>query len=510
MEELLKKCIPGCDLVSYKYWGSYWSGQDPDVLAADLESTIARAVENKSVPCLYLVGHSYGALLLRRAILNDMEKEEKARWHRRVNGAILLGGANRGFLPYNVLWKSAAAVARLFQFLPSPWAMGQLALKGLRGSNWVTVLRMTWIKRRDTVPFTVQIRGTKDSLVGPHDSLDVTLSPKSAELVITGVGHKDLALLNRNNLAAVSTPLEKTITAAREAIDAGKATPEPSHSQPHHVVFLIHGIRDFAEWHEDLAETIRKVAYGNLQTVEVEPISYGYFSALQFLIPLARRRCARAFLDRYVQCYARKPEARFSVVAHSNGTFALTCAMEQNQAVEISRILLAGSVLYRKFNWSRLLGERSEKTRVRNECATQDWPVGAICWFLRMVYWRRLGTSGVYGFKGSFVNSSNVTFLINNWRAGGHSVALNARYHEEIAKFLLPSDKDPALSAEPAAGTALPISKLLWVFRVILLIIVGVLGYLYFKVATACLAAWLTVVLSATVTVLSLIFLLIV
>jgi hypothetical protein len=425
-------------------------------------------------------------------------------WQSLVERVILLGGANRGFLPYNATWKIAASVAQLFQLLPSPLAMGQLALKGLRGSNWVTNLRMAWLRRREKVPFTVQIRATKDSLVGPHDSLDVTRSSNSKELDIAGVGHKDLALLNKDNLKVVEPKLKEKLAEALQANVAGeKPPPQPT---PHHIMFLIHGIRDFAEWHEDLTETIKQVATAEGRTAEGESISYGYFSALQFLIPLARRRCARAFLDRYVQCFARNPDAVFSAVAHSNGTFALTWAMRQNPFVRLRYIFLAGSVLYRKFDWQRLY---IEGIKVRNECATLDWPVGALCWFLRMVYWRRLGTSGVYGFKGSFVHPHAEGFLRNNLRAGGHSTALNARRHEEIARFLL-TGKEMSDSAELSRGEAFWSGIGLWVFRVVIVLIVGVFSYLYFKIVAASLATWITVVFSAGVTVLLLIVLLIV
>ena len=474
------------------------------VLAARLEQEIAQMVQVNGITKLYLVGHSYGALLLRRAILINMGLTATSPWQNIVARVLLLGGANRGFLPYNAKWKIGALIAWPFQLLPSPWAVGQLALKGLRGSNWVTNLRMAWLKERDKVPFTVQIRGMKDSIVGPHDSLDVSRSPKSKELVIDDVGHKDLALLNKENLEIVKPKLAKKII---EALQATVAAEDPLQGDvPHHVVFLVHGIRDFAEWHEDLAETIRQVARQLAppeRTVDVEPISYGYFSVLQFLIPMSRRRCARTFLDRYVQCYARNPGAIFSAVAHSNGTFALTWAMKKNRFVRLKHIFIAGSVLYRKFNWQNL---HVEGMKVLNECAALDWPVGAICWFLRMIYLRRLGTSGVYGFVGPFVHPDG--FVRNNVRGGGHSDALNARRHEEIARFVL-------TGAEMSTSAGLRGKRFrnwvgLWAFRFVVVFIFAAFVYLYSIVAAAALATWPTVALSAGVTVLLLIVLLII
>jgi hypothetical protein len=58
---------------------------------------------------------------------------------------------------------------------------------------------MQWVKmsvdKSDKLPFTVQIRGTQDKLVGPNDSRDVSVAHNSLELIVDGVGHRDLALL---------------------------------------------------------------------------------------------------------------------------------------------------------------------------------------------------------------------------------------------------------------------------------------------------------------------------
>lgn len=505
IEAMLKESIPDCELFMFRYWGSYWSGQNPDALAARLEQEIAHEVQTKNITKLYLVGHSYGALLLRRAILINMEATATSHWKRLAERVILLGGVNRGFLPYNVGWRIGAAIAALFQWLPTPLCVGQLALKGLRGSDWVTNLRMTWLSKQSTVPFTVQIRGTKDSLVGPHDSLDVSRSSNSRELVIDDMGHKDLALLVKANRANVTPKLKETIADALTA-EVGKAE-APAMPPPDYVVFLIHGIRDFAEWHEDLGETIRRTAAEINTTVEVVPISYGYFSALQFLFPTARVRCARSFRDQYVQNFARNPDAVFSAVAHSNGTYALTWAMMKNRFIRLRHIFLAGSVLYRKFNWRELY---VDGMKVRNECAAWDWPVGAICWFLRMLYWRRLGTSGVYGFIGSFVHPLGGGFVRNSLRRGGHSTALKARRHETIARFVLTgeemSDSVADLSWWEKAGNVLVLS----IARVIVAGIFVVFFQLYSTVAIANLAAWPTVILSAGITLLLVIVLLLV
>lgn len=448
IEALLKEAIEKHDgdrhdLYSFKYNGSYFSTAHPEKVAERLHDEISKEM-SKGYKQLYLVGHSFGALLLRQAILFNATLEGKrGYWVDEVNKAIFLAGTNRGFQPYSRLYEKLASLGRVLQGLPSFLRVGQLAVGGLRGSPWVTTLRMEWVKKRGKLPFTVQIRGTQDKLVGPNDSRDLAVATNSAELdPIKNLGHRELALLNPNTRDTVKKHLEPYIDQALNA----KSQAATRQVSPDYVVFLIHGIRDFAEWHEDLGETITRLAAKDNYSVEIVPISYGYFSALQFLFPIARRRCARSFLDRYVQYYARYPDAKFCALAHSNGTVALSSALQSNRFIDLENVFLAGSVLPRTFRWQDV---RGKLVQVRNECSDADWPVSVLCWLLSGFY-RELGTSGVFGFDGPEVRSIAAPNgkIANNFHAGGHSVALEPEHHEEIARFLLKGNpwstlKDP-------------------------------------------------------------------
>lgn len=444
IKNLLTQQLPNHDLHSFDYLGTYWSSAAPETLALRLEQEIRQKVAEKNYKQLYLVGHSFGGLLIRQAILYGARlADDENSWLAKVKRVILLAGTNRGFQPYNRASEILATIGVFIQWLPflHPFLrLGRLAVYGLRGSVWVTQLRMQWItmsvEKPGVLPFTVQIRGAQDKLVGPNDSHDVSVAANSLELVVKEVGHRDMALLNSARSAAVHNLLKEKIA------EALSATPlkNISQSQPDHVIFLIHGIRDFAEWHEDLGMTITRVAQTAGTRVEIVPISYGYFSALQFLFPIARRRCARSFLDRYVQHFAHYPKARFSALAHSNGTYALTWALQNNRYMKLENVLLAGTVLARKFPWEKIQGQ---VTRVRNDCANADLPVGALCWLLSWFppYWGDLGTAGVSGFDGPVVLGSKEaakTVVYNNKsRSGGHGAALESKYHDEISRFLL-------------------------------------------------------------------------
>ena len=502
IEQLLKDKLPNHELYAFHYWGTYWSSADPEKLGKRLEEEIRKKTATKSYDQLYLVGHSFGALLIRQAVLFALDLGGQSHeWLSKVKRLILLAGANRGFQPYTGLTESIAAFGTLLQRLPllPPFLrLGRLAIYGLRGSVWVTKLRMHWVQmsaqEESKLPFTVQIRGTQDRLVGPNDSRDVSVSRNSLELLIEDVGHRDLALLIPQHQEEVVEKLAPKIEAAL------KAEPQRPSARvgPKHVVFLIHGIRDFAEWHEDLGETITQVA-GGPEQVEIVPISYGYFSALQFLFPTARRRCARSFLDRYVQYFARYPNAQFSALAHSNGTFALAWALRNNQYIKLQNVFLAGSVLPRKFPWQSL---QTQITHVRNDCANADWPVGALCWVLSWVpaYRRDLGTAGVDGFTGPTVHGdegvSKASVCNNKFRYGGHSAALEAKYHEEIAKFLLNGDPwSITTNLSQRKGTLLRL-----VLRVLVLAGAAGCGYLFYLISVAGLAPPLIVMLTVVAT----------
>jgi hypothetical protein len=209
-----------------------------------------------------------------------LEGTATAPWVNKVKKVVLLGGTNRGFLPYSWFWKFCAGIASLCQYLPGILRAGRLPVKGLRGSAWVTNLRMAWLGKANDVPFTIHIRGERDNIVGPHDSLDI-VAHKGQELVLDGVKHSDLALLDPQSVPVVTSKLGDAIKQAL-ALTKPSDSARPDHGpddEPRRFVFLIHGIRDYAEWHEDLGETILQVAAAghNKQKVEILPISYGYF-----------------------------------------------------------------------------------------------------------------------------------------------------------------------------------------------------------------------------------------
>jgi hypothetical protein len=503
----LQKIQNPCHVAVFRFYGHYISGRSPDALAQllckDLE-TIAGDYEE-----IYLTGHSFGVLLLRKAILLNIDAkavvaardEEKTRvngydvtkagmlnWLGKVKRVVLLAGTNRGFrVPDGMRWlESLARLLTLFFYS----RLGSLALDCIRGASWVTQLRMDWIKIfskpvRPNLEI-VQVRGRNDKLVDAEDGIEIFQFSQAPEIAIDYAGHGHFSLIVKKDPRKHGPVMVKVKAAITEAFGEFKeiqkeypdkpqlAYPKP----PEIVVFLIHGIRDFADWHDVLGYRIRKVAQdAKLAGVEPVSITYGYFSAFQFLLPVARRSCLRALVDRYVQYKAWNPDTVFHAIGHSNGTYVIGRSLVEYGFVEFQNIYCAGSVLPVSFPWGEFMDKNSPRVTgsVRNDCANRDLPVGVLCWLLRYLGWwitfwwpfkvfnrllgelvggpapkgrprsdwlyADLGSAGVDGFEAQGVSSQRLQN--NRWFDGGHGCALEFNHHENIVNFILHESTTP-------------------------------------------------------------------
>lgn len=155
-----------------------------------------------------------------------------------------------------------------------------------------------------------------------------------------------------------------------------------------HVVALIHGIRTEAAW----AELIKSVLEENAGAA-VEPLKYGYFDVFRFLCPIFTREAAVKEIHeklRSVREYNR--DSDISIIAHSFGTHIITSILRTDPFFKINRMILCGSVIHRRFPWSRVAHQVADK-KVLNECGTRDvWP--ALATTVTYGY----GPTGTFGF----------------------------------------------------------------------------------------------------------------
>lgn len=155
-----------------------------------------------------------------------------------------------------------------------------------------------------------------------------------------------------------------------------------------HVVGLIHGIRTQAAW----AEMTKSVLEENA-AVTVYPLRYGYFDVFRFLCPIFTRDAAVKEIHeklRAVREYNRDSE--ISIVAHSFGTHIITSILKTDPFFKVNRMILCGSVVDRRFPWSRVAHQVTAK-EVLNECGTRDvWPL------LAKAVTYGYGPTGTFGF----------------------------------------------------------------------------------------------------------------
>jgi pimeloyl-ACP methyl ester carboxylesterase len=166
----------------------------------------------------------------------------------------------------------------------------------------------------------------------------------------------------------------------------------------------IHGIRTRAVWQKTFATVISG------SPTKTESFDFGSYGLPRFLLPPFNDRLVDDFYEWMSNVQAKhnidpdEYEKRPSVIAHSLGSWILGHAMLKRPNLRFDKIILAGSILPRDFDWE-LLFSRKQVFRVRNECGKLDrWPGMA----KRFV--RGAGTGGTEGFEAFAPALENVYF----------------------------------------------------------------------------------------------------
>lgn len=193
------------------------------------------------------------------------------------------------------------------------------------------------------------------------------------------------------------------------------------------IVVTIHGIQTQGKWQKDVTPHFARhglVPYH---------IHYGWFSAFAFFFPWSRNKQVQAVRAELRDLVFRTGVRRFSVFAHSFGTFlAMEALSRENGNLKYDRVVLTGSILPRDYDWKDILEEKKWVMAVRNERATSDWVV-AIASFvsnrLRWISGLRAGDSGRSEFD------QKPPALIDASVFGAHSEVLNVATFERAARF---------------------------------------------------------------------------
>lgn len=177
-----------------------------------------------------------------------------------------------------------------------------------------------------------------------------------------------------------------------------------------HVVILIHGIRDYALWQNEIKHTLSDAGFVPQST------NYGRFDLLRFLIPISyfRNRAIEAVWTQIRDVRKRFPNAQYSVIAHSFGTYVFAQILKKGFDLVFHRVVFCGCILSYKFDFEQI-SERFT-TPIVNDVGTRDqWPALA-----ESVTWG-YGSTGTYGFNRPRVE--------DRWHNGAHhGYFLSARF----------------------------------------------------------------------------------
>lgn len=156
-------------------------------------------------------------------------------------------------------------------------------------------------------------------------------------------------------------------------------------SAPAHVISVVHGIRDRGFWiHEWQALCDR-----SWTTIRIAPISYGWLGIVPFILfPVSAARSG--LIERRMRdVLTAYPEARHTIMAHSNGSKIVSEVLDRF-AGAYRTVIFLGSIA------PASAADRFPRDRsvIVNDCSRSDpWPVRA-----EAINPRQFGATGTFGF----------------------------------------------------------------------------------------------------------------
>lgn len=154
------------------------------------------------------------------------------------------------------------------------------------------------------------------------------------------------------------------------------------------VVISLHGIRTRGAWQkESLGRALNENGFVHVA------LDFGFFNAIQLLIPSLRRAKVDWFRDKYTE-NRRDGAPPPSVIAHSFGTYLVARLMQiyDNVDFDFGRIILCGSIVDRWYPWSAMFKAN------RCEAVLNDYGQMDVWARIAKFFINDAGDSGVQGF----------------------------------------------------------------------------------------------------------------
>lgn len=468
IEPVIKSVYPECDVCFPDLKLSTFSSCDPNVIVAELlvlvntkfEKAKATNGPGAPVPKIILIGHSTGAVLARKLYVAACGENSDAPleifynnkkvwdWAFHVERIILLAGMNRGWTLNAHLYSKTAFKIRIgiiigrimsfFGFIP-------VAFKTRRGAPFITQLRMQWLsmlrhagkKIVGNAPI-IQLLGTKDDLISPEDNVDLITGAKFIYLEVPESDHITVLKMMNDPYAAKRRLVFTQALAADPTELQGLQVPptDPDFAKIDEtvtdVVFVIHGIRDNGYWTQKIARRVKVIGDKTVgRKFATETSTYGYFAMLPFILSLQRKKKVEWLMDQYTENLALYPNAAFSFMGHSNGTYLLARALKDYPACRFKNVLFAGSVVQSGFDWKELIGQKRIEN-FYNLVASSDYVVAIFPKTFQALGIQDLGSAGFDGFTCDLSKPYQLRYL-----QGGHGAGTDEKYWDEIANFIV-------------------------------------------------------------------------
>jgi alpha-beta hydrolase superfamily lysophospholipase len=468
-----------------------------ETIVIDLLGAIDRVVAKRGAfERIVIVGFSLGGVFARRLFLTaagnppgfqpeaPFERVQPRAWAPLVERLVTISAFNRGWqvtgrtdwytsFILNLLglighlspgdWRPTAFDARL----GAPFIV-QTRLHWLAYRRWHAAVRGNGIVGRDLElpvsrtqdPIVVQLVGRQDSFASPLDQVDIAVDgndPSSPphdrryfyvetpntdhEHATVFAGTADGNVRRDLFIDALTEPAQGLNAIASDPSLLAEEIPQTDPSVTD-AVFIMHGIRDDGFWTHHIAKVVREHAASSTPGIRARTPTYGYFAMLPFILPWIRRQKVEWLMDQYVGTRAQFPNADFSYVGHSNGTYLAARALKDYAAARFKHVFFAGSVVRRDYDWlSLVLSGRVGK--LHNVPAAADWVVALLPKSVER--WKKidLGGAGFDGFDqaGQNPNITQPTGFAN----GEHSAAIAESQWPHIAGFIVDGTVPPQL-----------------------------------------------------------------
>ncbi len=405
----------------------------------------------------------------------NFPKDQKA-WAEKIERIVLLAAVNRGWsisehlsFGHAIVWTLRTWFGKVLSIVRQ---RTPLIFHVRRGSPFLAQLRIQWLsmqrafrKGRKSVggAATIQLLGSIDDFVSPVDNIDLVTGAEFIYLNVPRTGHSSIAMMDdsddgRKRYAIFKEALLSPVGNLKQhSVLPSDLIPMQPDDSVTDVVFIVHGIRDEGYWTQKLAQRVKFLGREKQRNIASVASGYGYFPMLPFLLPWGRRSKVEWLIDQYTEALALYPEAAFSYIGHSNGTYLLARALQDCPCLHFNRVVFAGSVVRKDYDWSSML-ETGRVRGVLNYVATADWVVACFPKLMQDLRLQDIGSAGHDGFLQSLQTSPSG--LQQVYVAGDHGAAIGEPRWDELAEFVLDGTVPPLTNDNHRAWWVVALGKM--------------------------------------------------